>query len=222
MQICVWSYQKFQLHPLISNMKVNLLTAPRTPPRKSEKAGTHSIDIPMLFLFKVAQYTGRVKPSLYILMNWEEKALSACNLSMERSCCSSWGQRPQQFFSSSKQVISSPGTPYVLISSAQNKLSKQGLLQLCSSERSECRTSLITGGDLLFAQPLLWSDAQILASFVFSPSPHPSVENLYLSATGTQWWQHLQNVENSWAKSVVLKAKYPDLACLSHFTCEQP
>lgn len=222
MQICVWSYQKFQLHALVSNMKVNLLTAPRTPSRKSEKAGTHSIDIPMLFFFFFLSSTKHWKPSLYILMNWEEKALSARNLSMERSCCSSWGQRLQQFFSATKQVISSPGTPCVLISSAQNKLSKQGLLQLCSSEMSECRTFLITGGDLLFVQPLLWSDAQILASFVFSPSPHPSMEKLYLSATGTQWWQHRQNVESSWAKSVVLKAKYPDLACLSHFKCEQP
>lgn len=28
----VWS--KFQLHPLVSNMKVNFLTAPRTSPQK--------------------------------------------------------------------------------------------------------------------------------------------------------------------------------------------
>lgn len=135
---------------------------------------------------------------------------------MEWSCCSSWGQRPQQFFSATKEVISSPGTPCVLISSAQNKLSKQGLLHFCSSERSKCRTSKITGGNLQLAvssAPALEWCSDSGSSFVVSPSPHPSMEKLYLSATGTQWWQHLQNVENSWAKSAILKGKYPGLAC---------
>lgn len=139
---------------------------------------------------------------------------------MEWSCCSSWGQRPQQFFSATKEVISSPCTTCVLNSSAQNKLSKQGLLQLCSSERSESRTSLITGEDLQLAvcsPPVLEWCSDTGLSFVVSPSPHPSMEKLYLSAAGTQWWQHLQNAENSWAKSIILKGKYPGLAChISH------
>lgn len=54
-------------------MTVNFLRAARTS-EKSEKARTHSTDIPMVFK-KATQYIGGVKPSLCILMNREEKAL---------------------------------------------------------------------------------------------------------------------------------------------------
>lgn len=67
MQGCEGSYQmlwsRFQLHPLASNIRGNCLRAPTTSPAKSEKARTHSTDIPMVFK-KVAQYTERAKPSL--------------------------------------------------------------------------------------------------------------------------------------------------------------
>lgn len=141
---------------------------------------------------------------------------------MAWSCCSSWGQRPQQFFSATKEVISSPSTPCVLISSAQNKLSKKGLLQLCSSERSECRTSLITGRDLQLAvcsAPALQWCSDIGFSFVVS---------LPISINGeivlVCYWYSVMTAPTEYIEQLSKISPFKrkvSRPCLSHFTCEQ-
>lgn len=148
-------------------------------------------------------------------MNWEEKALCIPPFHGVNPLWFLGVKRPLQFFSAAMEVISCPCTLCVFISSTQNTLSEQGVLRLCSSGRSECRSeSLIKGGEFqqVVCFPLLWSDAWILASvLVVSPSLHAPKEKLHLSATGTWSWQHLQNTDHKLSKTSLSRRKISKL-----------
>lgn len=153
-------------------------------------------------------------------MNWEEKALCMPPfhgvypqwlLGVKGHCCFP-AQLQKKFPIPALSVFPS----LLHKTNHQSKVRYSSALQ--RGLNAEHLWSQVRSSIRLFAHPLLWSDAQILASLWYSPSPHPPNEKLHLSATGTWSWQHLQTT--GWAKPVSLKEKYQGFT--SHTcTCEE-